>query len=242
MSRLRSYLYFILLSISFLLVSCFDGKEEVWIYGDGSGRAEITYTLPASVAKLQGGEENIRKLIESFFQNDSKVTLTHCEVSSAEGRLKVHVQASFKNALDLKKMAGSGSESKLPAAAKHFIGKVNADIKGWNIDFTRTTSPGLAIPGVSWIPVSQFEGHKLSYIIHLPTVASQSNADRVENAGRTLIWEYPLSSSLKEPLRTHFVAPLPIPKWVITTMIATALLLGIFIFAFIKWFRKKRVA
>jgi hypothetical protein len=86
------------------------------------------------------------------------------------------------------------------------------------VDFTRTVSPGKALPS-AFIPPSEFKNRKLTYILHLPVVPTESTADRFENGGLTQIWEQPLTSALRKPMVIHFKAKIPIPQWMIYSAI-----------------------
>ena len=37
--------------LAFLLVSCIEGEEEIWLKPDGSGRIQATYKMPTAVAQ-----------------------------------------------------------------------------------------------------------------------------------------------------------------------------------------------
>lgn len=58
----------------------------------------------------------------------------------------------------------------------------------------------------------------MTYIMHLPSVPMESNATRVENAGRTLVWDIPLSQALKSPVVTRFKMQIPIPWHLVATI------------------------
>ena len=51
-----------------LLASCIDGREEVWVNADGSGRADVSYSLPVAAARFQGGEAGVRRKIEGVLK------------------------------------------------------------------------------------------------------------------------------------------------------------------------------
>ena len=82
------------------------------------------------------------------------------------------------------------------------------------------------------MPGSQFAGRSLTYIIHLPEAVTESNATRVENAGRTLVWDFPLATAIQAPVTLHFKANIPIPRWAVASVAATVLLLAYFV---IRW-------
>ena len=219
MTPLRATLRFFLLAVAVALSSCIDGREEVWLEPDGSGRAEISYTLPAAAARMHAGEAGFRAMITGFLQNTPEITSSSCDVATVENELHVTIRASFDSALDLKHIAEGHSLDKLPSAASHLAGQVTAEIHGRTLEFSRTISPGKALPGSVFMPAAQFEGRHLVYIMHLPGVANDSNATRVEDSGRTLIWEMPLDESLKSPIITRFRMDIPIP-WMLVTAVA----------------------
>ena len=221
------------------LSSCIDGREEVWLEADGSGRSEISYTIPSTIATMQGGEEGIRKMINGFLKDTPEITSSDCEISEEEDRLRIKVRAAFDSALDLKEVAEGPSIGKLPSSASHLAGVVDVKIRGRTLDFSRSISPSKALPGSSFLPASQFESHRLVYIMHLPTVAFENNATRVENNGRTLIWDIALLDALKTPIVTRFQMEIPIP-WKLVSGIAIPLTLAM---GFIMFrFRRSKLA
>jgi hypothetical protein len=46
----------------------------------------------------------------------------------------------------------------------------------------------------------------------------------VENAGRTLVWDYPLAGAIQGPFTLRFKAKIPIPTWAIASVAAIVLL------------------
>ena len=221
-----------------LLTSCIDCYEEIWLETDGSGRADISYTLPAAAAKFQGGEDGVRKLIGKFLAETKAIHSSTCEVTTDGDRLKIRVRAKFDSALDLKEISSGGAMEQLPSSATNLAGKVEASVKGRTVDLTRTISPGAALPGSIFMPASNFEGHRLVYIIHLPMAAKESNATRTEDDGRTLVWDFPLEQAIRRPVSTHFKAEIPIPRWL---MIAAAVpCSGIVLLAFLRISRRKK--
>lgn len=196
-----------------ILTSCIDGREEIWLAADGSGRADVSYSLPASVAKFQGGEAGIRKLIGDFLAKTPEIQSSSHEVTTEGDRLKIHVRATFDSALDLKEISTGSSLGELPSSAAHLAGKVELKISGRTVDLSRTVSAGQALPGARFMPASSLDGHRMTYIMHLPMAALESNATQTENEGRTLIWDYSLADAVKAPVTTRFKAQIPIPGW-----------------------------
>ena len=211
-----------------LLVSCIDGREEIWLNANGSGRADVSYSLPAAAARFQGGEAGVRRIIGDFLKNTPAIATSSYEVSTDQDRLKIRVQATFDSALDLKEISNGASLAKLPSSASYLAGDMTVDVHGRTVDFSRTIAPGKALPGAIFLPATQFEGRNLTYIIHLPAAATDANATRVEDAGRTLVWDYPLSGALGNPLTLRFKAKIPVPTWAVASIAGTVLLLAYF--------------
>ena len=78
-----------------------------------------------------------------------------------------------------------------------------------------------------FMPASKFQGHRLVYVVHLPTPAVESNATQSTDEGRTLVWDFALADAVKAPVTTHFKAKIPIPSWAIGLIAIAALLLGL---------------
>jgi hypothetical protein len=209
---------FLAISAAGLLTSCIDGREEIWLEANGSGRADVTYSLPAAAARLQGGESGIQSMIEEFLKNTPAISASSCAVTTEGDRLKIRVQTSFASALDLKDISAGKAIKKLPSAANGLTGEIQAKVRGLSVEFARTMRLGDALPGSQFIPASQLAGRNLTYIIHLPKAATDSNATRTEDSGRTLIWDFPLSQALQGPITTRLTAPIPIPNWATATI------------------------
>jgi hypothetical protein len=211
--------------ISVLLASCIDSREEFWIEADGGGRAQITCTIPAAVARLHGGDDGIRKLIADFLHATPSIKRPNHEVVTAGGRTTVAVEYEFDSALDL--MAASSRESleRLPSAAGHLLGRMQAEWSGRSLEITRRISPGEALPGAAFMPASSLDG-RLVTIMHLPAPASDSNATRTENRGRTLVWETPFATAVKSPVTYRFKMRAPLPWNLLGWIVAPLALLG----------------
>lgn len=215
----------LLLGAALLLSSCIDSREEYWLQADGSGRAELTYHLPAAAAAVHGGESGIRQMVADFLAQTPELTAATCEVATEETRLRVHISTAFESALAIKEIASGDSLNTLPAAASALTGEITAKFQGRTLDFRRSIAASKALPGAAFLPASQLEGHRMTYIMHLPAAATASNATRTENAGRTLVWDIPLAQAVKAPFTTRFRMDVPIP-WGIVSTIATPVLLA----------------
>jgi hypothetical protein len=219
-----------------LLASCIDGREEVWINADGSGRAHVSYSLPAAAARFQGGEIGVRRMIEGFLKDAPGISSSSCEVTTEGDRLKIQVRTTFDSALELKEISKGDAMSRLPSSASGLTGDFQVAVRGLSIDFARTIKAGDTLPGAGFIPVSQFKDRQLTYIFHLPKAATSSNATRTENSGRTLIWDFPLAQAIQGPVTTRFTAPIPLPRWAVLSICVVG---TVIVFGSRKLFRKK---
>jgi len=237
MIRPRHMIRIFLLAAAGLLASCIDGREEYWLEADGGGRAEIAYTLPAAAVQLQGGESAIRTMIAAFLKEAPGIRADSQQVVTEGNQTHIRLGFAFDSALDLMDYSKSG---RLPAAAAHLTGNVSAAIRGTTLDFSRTITPAKALPGFSLLPAAQLAERRLTYIMHLPAAAGYSNASRVKNSGRTLVWEFPLKAALQSPPVTRFKMPLPIPWHFVAGIALPISLAGGVVFLRLRKTRKSR--
>lgn len=222
MSRLHSILRLSIIAIAACLCSCIDSREEYWLEPDGSGRAEITYHLPAAAATVHGGESGLREMISSFLKGTPEIADSTCEVAIEETRVRIKINVAFDSALALRDLRNGESMKTLPAAATHLAGEVTAGLRGRTLEYSRKISASKALPGAIFLSAAELEGHRMTYIMHLPSAPMETNATRVENAGRTLVWDIPLKQALKSPIVTRFEMQIPIP-WSLVATIAIPL-------------------
>jgi len=211
MTFLRAAALAFLALIPLLLTSCIDGREEVWLNADGSGRADLTYDIPATAAKFQGGVAGVETLLDGVLKDFPGATK---EVRLEGGRLKVRVRLSFASADEISKISTSIAGGKTPKQFEYIAGQFEVSRRLRTVDFKRTVSPGKALP-TAFIPPSEFKNRKLMYILHLPVVPTESTADRSENGGLTQIWEQPLAAAIRKPMVIHFKAKIPVPGWLV---------------------------
>ncbi len=227
--RLRRYiLRGLAVGAAGLLVSCIDGREEIWIHADGSGRADLAYTVPAVAARFQGGRMGLTRMLQDFSQHNPSLTEFGYDLTETNEQLTIHVTANFASALALKEIAKDDSLTKLPGAVNELAGAVNVTLAGRTVDFSRTIAAGKALPGAFFMPASNFAGRNLTYIIHLPEPMVESNATRNENDGRTLIWEIPLADAIQTPFTLHFKSRLPLPLWLLVVAALALVLVAVF--------------
>ncbi|MDP3850128.1 MAG: hypothetical protein Q8Q59_06485 [Luteolibacter sp.] len=215
----------LLLVIAGFLVSCIDSREEFWLEANGSGRAEITCSLPAAAARLHGGNVGIDHMVATFLRETPAITRSSHAVRTEGERTTVTLKLAFDSAMDLAEIASSPAIARLPGAATHLAGEVTTKLSGRTLHLKRSVSPGKALPGAAFLPASQLDGFRLVTIMHLPAAVKESNATRVENGGRTLVWETPMALAVISPVVNRFQIDIPIP-WTLISCITIPLTLA----------------
>ncbi len=223
-----------------LLASCIDSHEEVWLKSDGSGRAELRFSLPAAATVLHGGEKGIRAIVDDFLAKSPQLKDSSSTVALHRGRMEIKVSASFDSIIDFSGIPASEAVATLPEPSRDFAGTVDVRIEGRTVEFTRTIHAGKAIPGSFLIPSSQMKKHRLVYILHLPSPVLESNATRTENSGRTLIWDHSLAIAARNPFSIHVKTEIPLPRWLLASAGGTVLLLSVLATAGIRRLRSRR--
>jgi hypothetical protein len=209
-----------------VLSACFDIREEVWIHPDGSGRAELNYTIPESALLLGGGTAGLEAKVRALVATQPKIRLDAVNVSTGNDEAKIVVKLSTDSMLSLIDLQKSEAFQQMPDAASNIAGTVVLKLKGLDVDFTRTVKVREAL-GFASLAIGADERAKrsLEYIIHLPKAAKESNATSVTDGGKTLVWKATLGEALRKPVVTRFRAAMPIPWFV--HLAAGLLLLGI---------------
>ena len=80
----------------------------------------------------------------------------------------------------------------------------------------------------------------MSYMIHLPLAAMESNATRTEDEGRTLVWDFPLAQAVKGPVNTQFKANFPLPTWLLASAGTVTFAAGALVFFGFRKMRSRR--
>lgn len=216
-------------ALAVLLASCIDCREEYWLRADGGGRAALTYHLPLAAAAMHGGESGLRAVISDFLGKTPEFSASACEVATVGDRVRVDVRVEFASALALQKALAGDSLKDLPGPASALAGDIQVELRGRTLGFSRRIEASRAVPGAAFMPGSAWDGHRLTYIMHLPAAAVDSNATRTHDGGRTLVWDLPLAAALRQPVESRFRMQMPVP-WPLVAAIATPLaLVGMFI-------------
>lgn len=233
--------WILLLAVAGSLTSCLDVREEYWLEGNGGGRGDVTYSISAVAARLYGGEPGIRRMLDGFLADTPAITSANYQVVTEGACLRVRLRFGFAAARDLEKLASGAALKHFPGAASFLLGSVRLDLRGTTVDFRREIFPAKAMPEAAFLPSSRLAGHRLTYIMHLPVAASESNATTRLDEGRTLVWETPLDQALKAPVVTRFKTRIPLP-WGILLAGGLALLAVVgLLLAIVRKVRRRRL-
>lgn len=226
-----------------LLAGCFDIREELWVHRDGSGKAELTYVIPASALLLAGGSDGLEQKIRTMIATQPKLSLDALQIKEVATGVEVSATVSTKSMLSLLDLKKGEGVRQLPGAAIDLAGDFDVRLKGLDIDFTRTVKVKEAL-GMLSIGVGKEErdSRRLVYILHLPVPPEESNAMKVEDGGKTLKWEITLGEAIKKPVVTSFRARMPIPTAVWYGLALVIVAVTALVRMVLKWRRKARMA
>lgn len=228
MCKLPAIFLRLLAGIACLLAcACFDIKEEAWIESDGSGRAELTYQVPASAVSIAGGSEALAAKIREAILKQPMLKLDGVSVQDEGSRTTIAVKISTDSVLSLRDLDDGDDLATMPSAAVDLAGKFEVHRQGLDIDFARTIRVREALGLASYtIRDADRRNCRLVYIFHLPTPASESNATQILNGGKTLVWDSSLGDALRQPLVTSFKARIPIPRmvWLVAGLLSLVLI------------------
>jgi hypothetical protein len=194
----------LILAACLLLSACFDIREEVWIERNGAGRAELRYTVPESALLFNGGA----------IATQPSLMLDGVSVEVKDDRATVTVKVSTKSLLSLLDLKKSESFQNLSETTANIAGHFDVRLRWLDLDFSRSVQVKEAL-GLAALAIGAEErqNRRLTYIIHLPKAAKETNATQVTDDGKTLTWDYTLGEAMKKPVVTRFRATMPIPRY-----------------------------
>ena len=207
-----------LLPVIFLLVSCIDGDEEIWLRRDGSGRIEASYKMPGAIMQRFGSAPILQEKFERAIAREPTIRATHIGHHLESGRVVFTFAADFDDIRTLaafpKTHLRSPSAPGTPTPEEALFGKMDLRVKGLTLSFDRQVDLSPILPDSARQNPGMLGEARFRYTVHLPATASTHNATGVLDEGRTLTWTFPLRDHTNKPMVLTLMAPLPIPWWV----------------------------
>jgi hypothetical protein len=226
---MRRVLFSLLALVVFLLNSCIDGEEEVFIEADGSARVKAVYRVPGMLFSVEDAEELKTNIIEEVEKQKHLKLITN-RVDKENGNRIVTIEIETDDMMALEGALAEHTPGVNPSKADKMLhaimGNITVSLHGLSADFSREVDlrpmleENLGKGSATILGDSEFR-----YIVHLPKAVEQSNAHFIENGGKTLKWAYKLRECAQKPILLKMVAPIPLPWWVYAVVTVVLLLL-----------------
>lgn len=81
--------------LSFLLLGCIEGEEEIWLERDGSGRLEASYKMPSAVMDQIGKPNEVVDLLKNAAADDPHVHFDLISVTTEGDEVTLKISGSF---------------------------------------------------------------------------------------------------------------------------------------------------
>ncbi len=224
------------------LLSCIEGKEEVWVEADGSSRIEMEYILPVAARRqIVGSFQHLKKIADEI----DGANLEEPSVEYIEGnQIRLFAKMSFDDPFAgrdfQERLLASESGNAKPSTAGALVGRMDAKFDSGAASLKRTIFTSSLFPLKNTTPsVAErnrkiLKGAKLDYVVHLPNAPLSSNAMSTDDEGKTLKWSFLLADYLdKDPTLEMLWRP-KIPWWL---WLSAGLILTLTIFVAWKFLR-----
>lgn len=221
---------FLLIPLLFLLNSCIEGEEEIWINADASGKMIAHYEFPAAAASKMGPPAAYRRELIRIDEEEDGIQINDLQFGFVKGKLVIHLEIEFENALDLLEISErqgekfAGETGMPPSELETFLGGINVKRDGVAVDFSRTMNLAPMLPGIVKDNPRILDDSAFRYVIHLPTSVKESNAHDISNGGKTQEWVFLLKDYTVEPIEMSFKTKSLVPWWAWAIMALIVLL------------------
>ena len=206
--------------MAFLLQSCIEGDEEIWINGDGSGKVIVHYSLPSLALGQMGAPDDYVRAIRMVDDREEGIQVQKISFQKIDGKAVFHMEASFDEATDLLEL-GNRNESIFveeahadPRQLHALAGKIDVALSGLRSNFHRSVSLGPIVPSMVQSRPAMLGQSTFKYTLHLPVEIIESNAHHISDDGRTISWKFLLKDAIDKPMIMSAKVPIPRPWWV----------------------------
>jgi hypothetical protein len=186
--------------LAFLLGGCLDYDEEMWLEGDLSGHAVLTFSIPdqpliTDEISKRINESSIRQELERI----PGVKMEKFESFRDSGKYGARVSIRFESVEKLSGFSVSPTDS-TPVAP---FGTITVHRENGHMVLERTlaTLPEMKGKGAAAQKLLGLllGNNFLDYKLHLPGEPVTSNSGHISTADRTVEWKFTLGQALREP-------------------------------------------
>lgn len=217
----------VLLTLSlFILNSCIEGEEEIWINQDASGRLVAHYSIPPLALSKLGKPEDYINAIKTIDEREDGIEVQVITFEIVNFKAVFHLEATFENAMDLLEIA-ERSESVFVEEANadpHQLDSLSGDIElgmeALSPTFSRSVSLASLLPAELQNSPQMLGKSNFKYTIHLPVAVEETNAHEISEDKKTVSWTFLLKNFATDPMVMSVKTKLPIPWWIIAILAA----------------------
>lgn len=224
-----------------LLSGCIEGREEIWLKVDGSGRLKASYRMPHVIMGQFGGAEQLTTTLREAAERDPHVDLSEISYRSEKRDIILEFEGTYD---DLRKLCTfpqrqlrHPDDPDKPVKAEILFGVTDLTISAKEISLHRTIDISSIIPKRLQKNPKLLRDSQFHYVLNLPVSATETNAHVLPADRRRLEWVFLLRDHVTEPMVLTARGPLPIPWWV---WLLAGLVLVLPAIVLIRFARRKR--
>ncbi len=186
----------LLLPVFVMSAACVSIKSEVWVEENGDGRVEMQYRMPVKLIEwlkqsdyggqviLVNGIEIPEGLSEPYMRgeisDEQDLRLSAYKVTQDGNDIFVSFTIEFMQADDLSRIS--------------FIPPISIDPGDGTMEFSQSVCMQADLDTSNSEAVRVYKDYKNTFIVHAPRPITAHNMGRLEEDGRTLVFEYELLS------------------------------------------------
>lgn len=198
----------ILLVAVLLLVSCVESDERAVIGLDGRVWFTLHQSMPRAAVAALGGEARLQQMLQRLVQADPLVITGSSACWQQDGRVHLALSGQVLKWWRVPGLLRSMTQERaLPEPVRRLMGEVSCHWQGLDVEIRRTVDWRALLAWSRFSAEPSDACAALCYRWHVP-VALDSNATRVEQAGRVHVWEFDLVQARRAPLTMSMRLPL----------------------------------
>lgn len=236
----------LLIPLLFLLNSCIEGEEEIWIDADASGKIIAHYELPSAVAARMGPPGVYRRELARIDEEEDGIQINNLQFGFVKSKLVIHLEIEFDNALDLLPISERQGEKFAretgmpPSELETFLGGIDVRVGNMRANYSRSMDLGPMFPRIVRDNPKVLDDSAFRFIMHLPFAAESSDAHTVSDGRKTLEWNFLLQDYVSKPIQMSFVSKSLVPWWAWVLGVILLLIVVIVILLVLKRVKRSR--